>query len=400
MAAGNLMVVQGGGPTAVFNASLISIVEEGLQQSQIGKIFGARSGMKGLASGDIVDLSASRSADLAAIANSPGAALGTSRFKPGDKDLERCVQHLKRLDVGYVIFMGGNGTMRGAQVFSDFCRQIGFEPQIVGVPKTIDNDIAATDRCPGFGSAARFVAQSTIDLSMDIRSLPQPVSIFETLGRDVGWLGASAALARRGPDDAPQLVYVPEISFSIPGFLSDLDVVVSRIGWAVVVVSEGISNPDGSPVYEQKIDPRPRSQRQETQSQGSPNRPLIGGVAQYLAGVVAEQLGIRCRSEKPGLIGRSCMAHVSEQDRQDAVVVGREGVRALIAGAADQMIALGPLAHAPTEVCHLVRLSKAAGLSRRIPDQWLTADESTVTQGFLDYLRPIVGPLSHYSSIG
>jgi 6-phosphofructokinase 1 len=389
MAAANLMVIQGGGPTAVFNRSLISVVEEGLQHARIGKILGARSGMLGLSNGEVIDLTAVNPAHLSAIANSPGAALGSSRLKPHEEDLDRCIQHLERLDVRYLIFMGGNGTMRGAQAFSDFCRNVGFELQIVGVPKTIDNDIAATDRCPGFASAARFVAQSTLDLSMDIRSLPQPVSIFETLGRDVGWLAASATLARRRPDDAPQLVYVPELPFSVSAFLSDLETVVSRLGWAVVVVSEGICNPDGSPVFEQKIPSRT----------GTPNRPLIGGVAQYLAGVVAEQLGIRCRSEKPGLIGRSCMAHVSEQDRQDAALVGREGVRAVMAGATNQMIALRPLGPSSEAPCQLVPLSQAAGVSRRIPDQWLTAAGPTVTQDFLDYARPIVGQLSYYSPL-
>ena len=382
------MIIQGGGPTAVFNASLISIVEEALQQSRIGKIFGARSGMRGLSSGDIAELTALPSGTLAAIAKSPGAALGSSRFRPTDEDLERCVQHLKHHDVRYLIFMGGNGTMRGAHAFGEFCRSSGFELQIVGVPKTIDNDIAATDRCPGFGSAARFVAQSTLDLSMDIRSLPQPVSIFETLGRDVGWLAASATLARRALDDAPQLVYVPEVPFSVSSFLADLDNVVSRVGWAVVVVSEGISNSDGTPVFEQKI----------ASSPGAPNRPLIGGVAQYLSGVVAEQLGIRCRSEKPGLIGRSSMAQVSDQDRHDAEVVGRQGVLALMSGATDQMIALRPLVPSSRDPCELVDLSRAAGLSRRMPDEWLISGASAASQGFTDYLRPIVGPIFYYDS--
>jgi ATP-dependent phosphofructokinase / diphosphate-dependent phosphofructokinase len=388
MSAGNLLVIQGGGPTPVFNTSLVSIVEEGLKQSRIGKILGARSGMKGLSSGDIVNLTSSAHADLASIANSPGAALGSSRFKPTDEDLERCVQHLKDLEIRYLIFMGGNGTMRGAQAFGQFCDNAHFEVQIIGVPKTIDNDIAATDRCPGFGSAARFVAQSTLDLSMDLRSLPQPVSIFETLGRDVGWLAASATLARRRPDDAPQLVYIPEIPFSTSAFLADLDAVVSRLGCALVVVSEGIVDADGTPVFEQIIASRT----------GTPNRPLIGGVAQYLSGVVAEQLGIRCRSEKPGLIGRSSMAHVSEQDRSDAAIVGREGVRALMAGATNKMVTLLPLSAQAANACDLVQLSTPASFNRRIPDHWLIKGADTVTQDFVEYVRPIVGQLSHYNS--
>ena len=389
MAAENLMVVQGGGPTAVFNASLASILEEARSQPRIGKVYGARFGMKGLSSKDTIDLGRLGGAQVRALANTPGAALGSSRFKPTDEDLERCLQHLKSLEIRNLIFMGGNGTMAGAQRFAEFCGRAGFDLKIVGVPKTIDNDIAATDRCPGFGSAARFVAQSTLDLSMDIRSLPQPVSIFETLGRDVGWLAASATLARRDADDAPQLVYVPEIPFVVPEFLADLDAIVTRVGWAIVVVSEGIVNADGTPVFEQKV----------ASHKGSPNRPLIGGVAQYLSGVVAEQLGLRCRSEKPGLIGRSSMAHVAEQDRNDAALVGREGVRALMAGAATQMVALRSVHDPLGSAIELIPLADAARATRRIPSEWLARDGSTVTEDFKEYIRPIVGELSHYDLI-
>src|SRR6185437_10516714 len=164
MRAENLMVVQGGGPTAVFNASLSSVIAEGICQTRIGSVFGARLGVKGLAQGDVVDLSRMTSVELQVLRNSPGAALGSSRFKPTEDDLHRVVGHLRRLDVRHLIFMGGNGTMRGAEVVSAFCRAADFEVKIIGVPKTVDNDIAITDRCPGYASAARYVAQSTRDL--------------------------------------------------------------------------------------------------------------------------------------------------------------------------------------------------------------------------------------------
>ncbi len=388
--AGNLMIVQGGGPTPVFNASLAAIITEAKHQPGIGHIYGARSGMQGLAQADILDLTQLPPGDLLAIRNSPGAALGSSRFKPNDQDLARSIEHLRRLDIRYLIFMGGNGTMRGAQLVREFCQACSFDLQIIGVPKTIDNDIAATDRCPGFSSAARFVAQATLDLAMDIRSLPQPVSIFETLGRDVGWLAASSTLARHDPDDAPHLVYVPEIPFSRDTFLSNLDAIVTRLGWAVVVVSEGTAYADGTPVFEQQM-----TSGKNTGSQ-SKNRPLIGGVAQHLSGMVAEALGIRCRSEKPGLIGRSSMAHVSTQDRADAELVGREGVRALVAGETDQMVSLRSLSDPAAPAFELVPLHAAAAGRRPIPAAWLTDGPLAVTDAFRDYARPILGDLSVY----
>lgn len=380
------MIVQGGGPTAVFNASLSSVIADAIRQPEIGRVLGARLGVKGLVQGDVVDLSLMTSEELRILRNSPGAALGSSRFKPNEDDLHRMVAHLRRLDIHSLVFMGGNGTMRGAEVVSAFCRAADFEVDIVGVPKTIDNDIAATDRCPGYGSAARYIAQSTRDLGMDIRSLPQPVTILETMGRDVGWLAGASTLARESDEDAPHLVYLPEVPFHRDRFLADLDKIVTKQGWAVVVVSEGIRNVDGSLVYEMsdpsRLDPL--------------KRPMTGGVGEFLAGVVSQNLRIRCRSEKPGLLGRASMAHVSVQDQQDAELVGRAGVRALLAGETDKMVALRSLKDAGEFGCDLVPLSAAAGMDRSIPAEWLTDGPLAVSDSYREYLRPLVGELYRY----
>lgn len=387
MRADNLMIVQGGGPTTVFNASLSSVIEEGVCQRGIRRILGARSGTEGLTQGNVVDLSQLTSDELRVLRNSPGAALGSSRFKPTADHLESLVEHLRRLEIKHIIFMGGNGTMRGAETISAFCRSIDFEVQIIGIPKTIDNDLAVTDRCPGYASAAKYVAQSTRDLGMDIRSLPQPVTILETMGRSVGWLAGASSLAKAAENDAPHLIYVPELPFHTERFLEDLDGVVTRLGWAVVVVSEGIRNESGSLVYEMN-DP----------SQLDPlKRPMTGGVGQFLAGVVAKNLKIRCRSEKPGLLGRASMAHVSMQDQQDAELVGRAGVRALLAGATDMMVALRPLRDTGALGYDLVPLSAVAGIERAIPAEWLNGGPLAVTGGFVEYLRPLVGELFQYS---
>lgn len=386
MKAGNLMIVQGGGPTAVFNASLSSVIDEGMRQERIGKIFGARWGLKGLVQDDIVDLSELTVENLRMLRNSPGAALGSSRFKPTSNDLQCVLENLKRLDIRYLLFAGGNGTMKGAEVVSEICRAAAMEIQIVGIPKTIDNDIAVTDRSPGYASAARYIAQSTRDLGMDIRSLPQPVTILETMGRSVGWLSAASVLAKASEDDAPHLVYVPEVPFYIEQFVTDVARIVANQGWAVVVVSEGICKEDGTLVYEMsdptQLDPL--------------KRPMTGGVGQFLAGVVGEKLGIRCRSEKPGLLGRASIAHVSMQDREDAELVGRAGVRALVDGYTDKMVALRPLQDAGEFGYDLVSLSAAAGVERSIPAEWLDGSALALTDEFRAYLAPLVGSLDYY----
>lgn len=381
------MIVQGGGPTAVFNASLSAVIAEAMHQPEMGRVLGARLGVKGLVQGDVIELSHITPEELRILRNSPGAALGSSRFQPSEEDLHRMATHLRRLDVRSIIFMGGNGTMRGAELVSTFCRAAGFEVAVIGVPKTIDNDIAATDRCPGYGSAARYIAQSTRDLGMDIRSLPQPVTVLETMGRSVGWVAGASTLAREAEDDAPHLVYLPEIPFHQDRFLADLDKLVTRQGWAVVVVSEGIRKVDGSLVYEMS-DP----------SQLDPlKRPMTGGVGQFLAGVVSQNLRIRCRSEKPGLLGRASIAHVSIQDQQDAELVGRAGVRALLAGETDKMISLRSLKDAGEFGYDLVPLSEAAGMDRAIPAEWLTDGPLAVTGAYREYLWPLVGDLYRYS---
>jgi 6-phosphofructokinase len=383
----NLMIVQGGGPTAVFNASLAAIIGEAQRQASVARVLGARFGIKGLIHSDIADVTEMTPVELEVLRQTPGAALGSSRYSPTEDELRTVVKTLRGHDVGYLLFLGGNGTMRGAAIVSGFCQSAGLDVQVVGVPKTVDNDIAVTDRCPGYASAARYLAASTRELGADVRSLPQPVTILETMGRSVGWLAAATVLARGEEGGAPHLVYVPEVPFATASFLTALDEVVQRNGWAVVVVAEGIRNGDGSMVYEVT-----------DAAQSDPlKRPMTGGVAQHLAGVVSNALGIRCRSEKPGLLARASMALVSEQDLADATLVGRVGVQAMTAGESGVMVALLPLGGENGSGCRLVPLGEDAGIERRIPEEWLRDGPIPVTEEFCNYLRPLVGELDKYT---
>jgi len=384
----NLLIVQCGGPTPVLNATLASILEEAYRHSKIGRIFGAMSGVTGVINGDVIDLSGLPQADLDRLRMSPGAALWSSRSKPSSAHLDLIVQNLRRVGVRHLLLIGGNGTMRGAQVISQFCKDAAYEVQIIGIPKTVDNDIAVTDRSPGYASAARYVAQSTRDLGMDVASLPQPVSIFETMGRTVGWLAAASVAAKLDEEDAPHLVYLPERPFYTKKFLADLDRVVTKLGWAVVVVSEGLRNETGDLIYE-TADP---SQVDALQ------RPLPGGVGQFLAGIVALRLKIRCRTEKPGLLGRSSMLHASSRDLEDAEIVGRGGVGALLAGHTDQMVSLRPLHDPGTTGYDLVPLHAVAGKDHGIPATWLSETATSINEGFLQYVRPLIGDLMPYHS--
>jgi ATP-dependent phosphofructokinase / diphosphate-dependent phosphofructokinase len=386
MGVGNLMIVQGGGPTAVFNASLASAISEGVAQPGMGRVFGARYGMQGLVRGDIVELGQMTAGELEFLRNSPGAALGSSRYKPSEDDYDRMVENLRRLDIRFMIFMGGNGTMRGASLVSRHCSDAGFPVQVMGVPKTVDNDIAGTDRCPGFASAARYMAQTARDLGMDIRGLPQPVTILEVIGRSIGWLAAATALAKGREADAPHLIFLPERPFHAERFLADLDRIVTKFGWAIVVATEGIRNTDGSLVYELKdathLDPLAR--------------PMTGGVGQFMANLVGEELKIRCRTEKPGLIARAAMTLVSAQDQKDAELVGRTGVRALAAGETEKMVSLLPLGAAGGSGYALVSFSAVADVERPLPAEWILDAEIPVGERFFEYVKPLVGELTPY----
>jgi ATP-dependent phosphofructokinase / diphosphate-dependent phosphofructokinase len=380
----NLLVVQGGGPTQVLNATLAAIVEEA--QGRFQRILGARSGIKGLVAGGEVDLARLSATDLNLLRVSPGAALGSSRAKPSPDDLARLLDYLRRNNVRDLLFLGGNGTMRGAETVNRFCREQGHNVRVLGVPKTVDNDIAVTDRCPGYASAARYIAQSTRDLGMDVRSLPQPVSILETMGRSVGWLAAAAAAGKCEEFDAPHLVYLPERAFDMDEFLSSLDRVVARQGWAIVVVAEGIRDRNGNYVY-QVADPAQTDPLQ---------RPITGGVAQFLSEGVARHLKMRCRSEKPGLLGRASILHASAQDQKDADLVGRAAVRGLLAGETEKMVALLPLDAQRDTGYEYVALERVAEVERPIPAEWIGDGAIPVEESFFRYLGPLVGELVPY----
>jgi 6-phosphofructokinase 1 len=385
--AGNLLIVQGGGPTPVLNTTLAAIIESA--RPSCAAVLGARFGVEGLIRGDLLNLCWLSSAEIERLRITPGAALGSSRLAPGETDLQAILSVLRTHAVRGVIIIGGNGSLRGAAALAEAVSRDRQNCCVVGVPKTVDNDISGTDRCPGFASAARHVAQSVRDLGMDLRTLPQPVSLFETMGRTAGWLAGASILARLDDDHAPHLVYFPERAFELERFLDDVDRCVARRGWAVAVVPEGLTDAGGRAVYESA---------HATQADAL-GRALCGGIAAYLADVVASRLKIRCRWEKPGLCGRASMLHVSPQDRLDADAVGRAGVAAVLAGRHGQMVSLRPLSQCiGGEIATDIVPLNAAGAARGVPSDWITDDPAQpIAQAFDDYLRPIVGPLISYA---
>lgn len=385
--AGNLLVLQGGGPTPVLNTSLYGVLDEARAAACFPRVFGARHGIEGFLRGDWIDLTDLPRRQLDLLRASPGASLGTTRHKPTTQELEGALALLNQRDVRNLVLIGGNGSLKGAEVIADAASRLGHDLCVVGIPKTVDNDIPATDRCPGFGSAARYLAQAVRDLGMDVRALPQPVSIYETMGRSVGWLAGASALAKLDDAHAPHLVYLPERPFHIERFLASVDRIVTKHGWAVVVVAERLRGPDGRPIYE-------TADKTQADALG---RALPGGVGSHLADLVTRNLKIRCRTEKPGLCGRASMLHVSPQDHADAELVGRAGLRAVLDRRTGHMVSLRPLGPDAGPGFDLIPLSHAAGGERHVPADWLSDDDLGVSEAFLSYVRPIVGSLVEYA---
>ena len=372
---GNALLVHSGGPTAVINSSLYGAVSTWCSHST-QKFYGARFGIDGVLNEHFINLSAATNASLSAIAQSPASALGTSRREVKAADLERVIRILRDRDIRFFFYTGGNGSMGTAREISRAALDAHYELQIIGIPKTIDNDLLETHHTPGYGSAARFFAHALRDIGADNQSLPGQVEIVEVLGRNAGWIVAATALARNRPDDAPHLIYFPELRLPLEKLLQDINAVFQKLGRCVVAVCEGQLDEHGEPFG---ADVR-------SGSRGS----LAMNLAHRLAMLVSERLKLRARSEKPGLLGRSSSIYTSDRDRKDAELCGTAAVKAAFEGATGVMVTLG---QDPGET-GLASLEKVAFHERLYPAEWRTVDLNDVTEDFLRYAQPLIGPVA------
>lgn len=387
---GSLLVLQAGGPTTVINTTLVAVIEAAKDSGQISTVYGVRRGLEGLIHNHLAVLDTVPARALAALRCQPGAALGSSRVPLTAPDIVSVRATLAACDATALLMIGGNGTMLAAKQLDAALVAAGVATNVIGVPKTVDNDIPGTDRCPGYASAARFVAQSVRDVVEDVRTLPVPVSIFETMGRNAGWLVAASALARSADCPGPQIILLPEHPFVREAFLRRVDHVMKRDGWVVVAVSEGICNASGRPVFETDL----KAHRDAV------GRPVPGDVGPYLAGEVGRALGLRCRSEKPGLCGRTSIDLVAPQDRADAEAVGRAAVEAAIGGQGGVMITLEPIGRCgqglQTGVMALADLEEKR---RGLPPAWINR-QGEPNANFIDYLAPRIGaPIRRYERL-
>jgi ATP-dependent phosphofructokinase / diphosphate-dependent phosphofructokinase len=381
------LVVHGGGPTAVLNASLAGVID-GSREAPACRLLGARFGVAGLVARDWVDLTGLPSDTIEAIRRAPGSVIASSRRRVSPAEIESTIRLLGEHGIGILLFTGGNGSMQTALEFHRASLDLGSSLRVVGIPKTVDNDLTVTDHTPGFGSAARFYAMAVRDIGLDNLALPSPVTVVEVIGRNAGWATGATALARHYPDDAPHLIYMPERPPTLEEICERVSEVSSRIGRVVIAACEGLRDPSGA-TFGADMD-RPGLRRHE----------LAMNLGYTLARAISARTGIRARSEKPGLLGRSCSLAVSEVDREEAWLCGIEAMRAARRGESGVMVALRRVSANPYSVeTFLAPVEQVAAVERVIPSSWIAASGDDVGPEFLDYVRPLAGEIPRHARL-
>ncbi|MCP4093275.1 MAG: 6-phosphofructokinase [Planctomycetes bacterium] len=389
---GAAVIGQSGGPTVVINQSLVGFIEAAVEADAITKVYGARHGIAGMMKGDLVDLGAEDKVTLDAIANVPAAALGSVRMKPVAEDIAVAIETFKKFDIRYFFYIGGNDTAETANIMEQQTRAMGYEMRCFHIPKTIDNDLKVTDHCPGYGSAARFVAHAFQGDDRDNRSLPG-VKINVVMGRHAGWLTAASALGRRNETDGPHLIYLPERVFDPKAFVQQVEEVYNRLGRCIVAVSEGIHNEAGDPFLQVYAEMAGSAMAGMKDSHGNVQLSGTGALGDSLANLVKEHMGgIRVRADTFGYLQRSFPADASPIDRIEAREVGRRAVEAATSGE----FTSGSVALKREEgsdyrcTTFITPLDTVAKYTKDMPEDFLGKSEG-ITQAFLDYALPLTG---------
>lgn len=391
---GNAVIGQSGGPTAVINQSLAGIVETLRGQSDITKILGYLHGVSGIVSDQFVELQDIPQARLERIAQTPSAALGSSRDKPDEAYCQRIFAHFAKHNVRYFFYIGGNDSSDTCRIVNELSNKAGYELRCFHVPKTIDNDLVHNDHTPGFGSAAKFVAQAFIGDNLDNRALPG-IKIDVIMGRHAGFLTAASVLARHNKDDGPHLIYVPEVAFSEEKFVADVDRVYSRLKRCVIAISEGIHEADGTAIVK-KI-----NQGLEKDPHGNVQLSGTGALGDYLATLIRKNLGndLRVRADTFGYLQRSFAGCTSTVDALEARAVGREAAQAALAGHTEGSIAIQRADGDPYRASYqLIDLKAVAGKTRTLDHAYII-DDNNIDDRYKDYLKPLVGQLPIVESL-
>ena len=390
MPKGKAIIGQSGGPTAVINKSLVGFIKEAVQ-ADFDQVIGARHGLQGMLKKDFVDLSSLNESQLYGIGKTPAAALGSIRKKPTDNDIEQLVEIFEQEGIRNFFYIGGNDSAETANLVSEGAKKIGYEMKAFHIPKTIDNDLLETDHCPGYGSAARFVAHAFQGDDADNRSL-KGIKINVLMGRHAGWLTAASTLGKSNEDDGPHLVYVPEKVFKIENFLKEVKEVYDSLGRCVVAVSEGIHNEEGEYFLQTYAKESGSGLAGKTDSHGNIQLSGSGALGDTLTNLVSEHIdGARVRADTFGYLQRSFLADVSEVDAEEAERVGQYAVVASQERDSGSVILKRQFSEKYFCDVDVVDLHKVAKHTKDMPQEFLDESKPYVTNDFFEYAMPLTG---------
>lgn len=382
---GKVLVAQGGGPTAVINQSMVGAVLESRKFPQVTKVYGAINGVNGIINENFIDLTQETTHNLEQIAITPSSALRSTRDKPDEKYCLAIFDMMKAHEIRYFFYIGGNDSADTVRIVNAYAEKSDYEFRAIHIPKTIDNDLLVNDHTPGYGSAAKFVAQAFTGVDLDNRALPG-VYIGVVMGRNAGYLTAASALAKKYYDDGPHLIYLPERVFNIDQFLKDVREVYDRYGRCVVAVSEGIADEKGTPIAAKM------AQDVERDAHGNINL-SGGGLGDLLTSLVKEKLGVsRVRSDTFGYLQRSFPLAVSSVDQNEAREVGEKAAQFAIWYDADGSVTIHRTGDYSVDY-QLTSLDLVARHTKVMPDKFINDKGNYVTEAFKNYARPLVGSL-------
>lgn len=381
---GNMAVGQSGGPTAVINATLVGMLREASTHAAIENVYGLRHGVEGLLKEDLMDLGGVDDDVLERVKHTPAAALGSCRRKLRPDDYTRILEVFQAQNIRYFFYNGGNDSMDTSQRIADLAEREGYEMRVIGVPKTIDNDLMYTDHCPGYGSAARYCALAVRDMGRDLEAMAgyDRVALYESMGRHAGWLTAASCLGKEDEVDPPHLVYLPEVPFSEEKFLDDVSRCFVKYGFATVAVAEMLITAEGEIV----------GLSEATVNSDSFGHIIVAGSANYLARRVRDRLGIKARANRPGTLQRSSMATASPVDREEAYMVGQAAVREAVGGANGVMITLERTSNHPyASTTGTAPLGAVANAENYLPRAYINKEGNMPSDEFREYARPLIG---------
>ena len=384
----NLLVGQSGGPTAVINGSLYGVVSEGLANPAIGKVIGMVNGIEGFLAGRTMEMAPlAENGELERIRTTPGSFLGSCRYKLpedlSDPVYPELFKKFEEFEIGYFFYIGGNDSMDTVSKLSRYAASVGNKIRIIGVPKTIDNDLVETDHTPGFGSAAKYVASTVREIAIDasVYDNKQSVTIVEIMGRHAGWLTAASVLARKVEGDNPVLIYLPEVAFDTDAFIEKVKEKLQTTSNLVVCISEGINDGNGTFVCELASDV------------GVDNfgHKMLTGSGKYLENLVKEKLGVKVRSVELNVCQRCSSSCLSATDLNEAVESGRFAVKAAIDGETGKMITFIRKSSEPYELeFGTADVNIICNMEKPVPQKWITENGSDIGGEFIAYARPLV----------